>query len=67
MGAHARRVVPNGPEFAQLICPHCGAVPLSYQDYLDQLRVTTARWHCPRCGRTSNFDDEYYDRKHLKE
>lgn len=36
----------------------CGTVPLSSEQYMDQLFKPDHGWQCPRCGAPAQWDDD---------
>lgn len=57
-------------QFAQLVCPEHGDVPLTREQYDFQMDRPDARWSCTKvldngdvCGKVCNFDDDYFEAK----
>jgi hypothetical protein len=43
-----------------IICPRHKQIYLTSQEYSRQLDLPNARWECPICGATAEFDDDNY-------
>lgn len=54
------------PAYAGIICPLHIYVDLSEQEYHRQMD-TPDDWRCPKCGMTSEFNDERYEELHPEE
>lgn len=48
-------------EVYQVLCPHCGTVPLTYEEYETQMFQADERWKCPKCTGVAEFDDEAWE------
>lgn len=50
---------------AQVKCPEHGTVPLTEEEYHEQLIVVDSGWRCPKCGKPAEFDDEHWAEVHF--
>lgn len=44
-----------------IICPHCGPVELTRENYDWQMNRPNVGWVCPNCGRPADWDDIRHD------
>lgn len=44
-----------------IICPRCGPVELTREQYDWQMDRPTVRWVCPKCGGPADWDDIRHD------
>lgn len=52
--------------YAGIICPRHNEVDITYQEYKAQMANPWARWKCPKCGQTSEFNDDRYEELNLE-
>lgn len=44
-----------------VVCSNDGRVYLSIDEYDEQMSNPNAKWQCPKCHRTSEWDDDNYE------
>jgi endogenous inhibitor of DNA gyrase (YacG/DUF329 family) len=49
------------PTAYQVICPLCGPVNLTEENYTRQMMQPDIRWHCPACGSVAEWDDDWFE------
>lgn len=47
--------------YAGIVCTYHGEVDIDKDEYIHQMGRPDARWKCPKCGGTSDFNDERYE------
>ena len=41
----------------QVLCKSCGPVPLTFQEYKEQVSSADSPWVCPECKEVAEWDD----------
>lgn len=46
---------------AGVLCPVCGKVDLTEEEYTEQMQRPNSLWYCPRCRGHAEFDQERFE------
>ena len=52
---------PTFVPYAGVTCRQHGDIDINYDDYMRQMRDPNARWKCPICKMTAEFNDSRFE------